>query len=143
MKKLNISDSKNLLDVNKIYLFLTNESTWAKGIDFKTVEVSIDNSICIGAYNNSEQVGYCRIITDHATFGNLVDVIVWPEFRGLGISKLLMDAAVKHPSVKNIRRFTLATSNAHGLYEKFGFSRLSKPETFMERYDPDIYLKSL
>ena len=143
MKKLNISDSKNLLDVNKIYLFLTNESTWAKGIDFKTVEVSIDNSICIGAYNNSEQVGYCRIITDHATFGNLVDVIVWPEFRGLGISKLLMDAAVKHPSVKNIRRFTLATSNAHGLYEKFGFSRLSKPETFMERYNPDIYLKSL
>ncbi|WP_340677404.1 GNAT family N-acetyltransferase [Paraglaciecola sp.] len=143
MNKINISDDKALLDIHKIYQFLTNESTWAKGIDFQTVKISIDNSICIGAYNDHMQVGYCRIITDHATFGNLVDVIVWPEYRGLGISKLLMDAVLNHPSVKNIRRFTLATSNAHGLYAKFGFSQLSKPETFMERYDPNIYLKTL
>jgi N-acetylglutamate synthase-like GNAT family acetyltransferase len=143
MNKINISDDKALLEIHKIHQFLTTESTWAKGIDFQTVKVSIDNSICIGAYNDHMQVGYCRIITDHATFANLVDVIVWPEYRGLGISKLLMDAVLNHPSVKNIRRFTLATSNAHGLYAKFGFSQLSKPDTFMERYDPNIYLKTL
>ena len=142
MNKFNISDDKALLDIDKIYQFLTNESTWAKGIDFQTVKLSIENSICIAAYNDLTQVGYCRIITDQATFGNLVDVIVWPEFRGLGISKLLMEAVLNHPSVKNIRRFTLATSNAHGLYAKFGFTQLNRPETFMERYDPNVYLKN-
>ena len=67
MNKINISDSKELLDINKIHQFLTDESAWAKGIDFQTVKVSIDNSIYIGAYNSSRQVGYCKIITDKAT----------------------------------------------------------------------------
>jgi N-acetylglutamate synthase-like GNAT family acetyltransferase len=138
-----LSDNKNHLDVDKIYQFLTEKSTWAQGIDLQTVKTSIEHSICIGAYKNNEQVGYCRIITDHATFGNLVDVIVWPGYRGLGISKLLMDAVVNHASIKNIRRFTLATSDAHGLYAQFGFTSLSKPDTFMERYNPHIYTKTL
>jgi N-acetylglutamate synthase-like GNAT family acetyltransferase len=137
-----LSDNKDHLDVDKIYQFLTEKSTWAKGIDLQTVKTSIEHSICIGAYKNNEQVGYCRIITDYATFGNLVDVIVWPDYRGLGISKLLMDAVVNHVSVKNIRRFTLATSDAHGLYAQFGFTSLNKPDTFMERYNPHIYTKT-
>ena len=143
MNEFILSDNKDLLDVDKVYNFLTTESTWAKGIDLQTVKTSIDHSICIGAYKNNEQVGYCRIITDHATFGNLVDVIVWPEYRGLGISKLLMDSVINHPSIKNIRRFTLATSDAHGVYSQFGFTPLHKPDTFMERYNPHIYTKTL
>lgn len=141
INKIIISENKELLDLHKTFEFLAKESTWAKGIDFQQVKTSIENSICIGAYKEHMQVGYCRIITDSATFGNLVDVIVWPEFRGLGIANLLIDAAVNHPAVKNIRRFTLATSNAHGLYAKFGFSPLSNPETFMERYVPNIYVQ--
>ncbi len=141
MEVIEISDSKSRLDVIKIHKYLTSESTWAKGISFNIVSQSIEHSVCIGAYKNCEQVGFSRIITDHATFANLVDVIVWPKFRGQGISKLLMEAVLKHNSVKSVRRFTLATSNAHGLYEKFGFSELNKPNTFMEIYRPDIYDK--
>ena len=141
MNSIEISDNKSRLDVEKIHNFLTLESTWAKGIGFNVVSQSIEHSVCIGAYNNNEQAGFSRIITDHTTFANLVDVIVWPEFRGQGISKLLMEAVLNHNSVKNIRRFTLATSNAHDLYKKFGFSALSNPNTFMEIYKPDVYDK--
>ena len=143
MQKVDISDDKSKLDVKKIHAFLTSESKWAKGISIDTVHQSIENSICIGAYVEGVQVGFSRIITDQATFANLVDVIVWPEFRGKGISKQLMDAVLSHGSVRNVRRFTLATSDAHGLYKKFGFTSLNKPNTFMEIYKPDIYKAAL
>lgn len=139
MNEITISDDKILLNIERIHYFLTESSTWAQGISYETVLNSIEHSVCIGAYLNNVQVGFCRVITDRATFGNLVDVIVWPEFRGNGISKLLMQAVIDLDSVKGIRRLTLATSNAHGLYQKFGFTSLSKPDTFMERYDPYVY----
>ena len=143
MSALTVSDDKSLLDIAKIHHFLTTESTWAQGINYETVARSIENSICIGAYKGKDQVGFSRIITDQATFANLVDVIVWPEYRGLGISRKLMEAVMVHSSVKGVRRFTLATSNAHGLYQKYGFTPLRKPDTFMEVYFPDIYAKAL
>ncbi|WP_273022032.1 GNAT family N-acetyltransferase [Rheinheimera sp.] len=139
MSKVVINDDKSQLDVAKIHDFLTHHSSWAKGISQATVTTSIEHSICFGAYLNAEQVGFCRVITDQATFANLVDVIVWPEHRGNGISRLLMAAVLQHPSVQHVRRFTLATSNAHGLYQKFGFTALSRPDSFMEIYKPDIY----
>lgn len=139
MSKVVINDDKSQLDVAKIHDFLTHHSSWAKGISLATVTTSIEHSICFGAYLNAEQVGFCRVITDQATFANLVDVIVWPEHRGKGISRLLMAAVLQHPSVQHVRRFTLATSNAHGLYQKFGFTALSRPDSFMEIYKPDIY----
>lgn len=143
MPALTVSDDKSLLDIAKIHHFLTTESTWAKGINYETVSRGIENSICIGAYIGKEQVGFSRIITDQATFANLVDVIVWPEYRSQGIAAKLMEAVVQHPGVKGVRRFTLATSNAHGLYQKYGFTALNKPDTFMERYVPDIYARVL
>lgn len=125
MNNIIISDDKTQLNIEKIHQFLTTESTWAIGISMDTVIQSIEHSICIGAYLNGEQVGFSRIITDQSTFANLVDVIVWPEYRGKGISKLLLNAAISHSTVEGVRRFTLATSNAHGLYRKLGFTQLS------------------
>lgn len=139
MDTLVVSDDKSKLDIVRIHHFLTTQSTWAKGIPLATVERSIDHSVCIGAYLDELQVGFCRIITDQATFANLVDVVVWPEFRGQGISRRLMEAVSAHPSTQGVRRFTLATFDAHGLYQKYGFTSLNKPQTFMEIYRPDIY----
>ncbi|RYV01221.1 GNAT family N-acetyltransferase [Shewanella sp. OPT22] len=143
MNSIIINDNKSELDIKKIHDFLSTESTWAKSISFDIVAKSIENSICIGAYLNNIQVGFSRVITDHATFANLVDVIVWPEYRGQGISKLLLNAVLSHESVKSVRRFTLATSNAHTLYSQFGFTELNKPDTFMEIYKPNIYETAL
>ena len=139
MQQITVSDDKSRLNIGKIHHFLTTESSWAKGIPLDTVRRSIAHSVCLAAYIDNQQVGFCRIITDQATFANLVDVIVWPEYRGHGIAAKLMEAVLQHPSVSTVRRFTLATSNAHGLYAKYGFTALSKPETFMEIYRSDVY----
>ena len=135
-----ISTDRRRLDVAMIYRFLSEQSTWAVGISRDIVERSIDNSLCFGGYVDGRQVAFGRVITDYATFGNMVDVFVLPEYRGCGYSKRLVQAIVDHPSLQGLRRFMLATSNAHGLYERFGFTPLNKPETIMERYFPNIYL---
>ena len=137
------SIDKELLDISLIHEFLSTQSTWAKGISYSTVEKSIANSLCFGVYIENEQVAFARVITDYATFANLVDVIVFPEFRGRGISKQLMRYILEYRNLSKIRRFTLATSDAHGLYEKFGFSSLNTPQSFMERYYPNVYRKDL
>lgn len=135
-----ISTDRRRLDIAMIYRFLSEQSTWAVGISRDIVERSIDNSLCFGGFVDGRQVAFARVVTDYATFANMVDVFVLPEYRGCGYSKRLVQAIVDHPSLQGLRRFTLATTDAHGLYQRFGFTQLSKPETIMERYCPNIYL---
>jgi len=134
-----ISSKKSDLDFNVIYSFIAN-TYWAKGIPAETLKRAIDNSICFGVFTEqNEQVGFARIVTDTATFAYLADVFILDAHRGKGLSKWLMQEIVAHPDLQNLRRFTLATRDAHGLYEQFGFSALSHPDTFMEKWVPDIY----
>lgn len=135
-----ISTDRSRLDVAMIYRFLSEQSTWAIGISRDVVERSIENSLCFGGFVDGRQVAFARVITDYATFANLVDVFVLPDYRGRGYSKWLVQAIIDHPSLQRLRRFTLATSDAHGLYTRFGFTSPAKPETLMERYFPNIYL---
>jgi GNAT superfamily N-acetyltransferase len=138
--RLQISTDLARLDIPMIYRYLSEESSWAVGIGRDVVERSIDNSLCFGAYLDATQVGFARVITDYATFANLVDVFVLPDYRRLGYSKQLIQAVVEHPSLQRLRRFTLATADAHGLYRRFGFSAPSRPELLMEKYFPNLYL---
>ncbi len=137
-----VSDDKTLINHSLVYEFLTNHSTWAKGISQQLVDKSIENSLCFGAYINKQQVGFCRVISDYTTFANLVDMFVLPEFRQKGISKQLMKAVIAHPDLQGLRRFTLATSDAHGVYEQFDFKPLKNPGSFMEIYRQNIYSNS-
>ncbi|MES2323035.1 MAG: GNAT family N-acetyltransferase [Pseudomonadota bacterium] len=137
---LQISTDRSELNLPLIYRFLSEQSTWAVGISRALVERAIDNSLCFGGYVDGRQVAFARVITDYATFGNLVDLFVIPEYRGRGHSKEIMKAIMAHPSLKGLRRFTLATGDAHGLYEQFGFTAPQRPETLMERYFPNIYV---
>jgi N-acetylglutamate synthase-like GNAT family acetyltransferase len=135
-----ISTDRRRLDVGMIYRFLSEQSTWAVGISRDIVERSIDNSLCFGGFVDGRQIAFARVITDYATFGNMVDVFVLPEYRGRGYSKRLVQSIVDHPSLQGLRRFMLATSNAHELYSRFGFAAPANPDTLMERYFPNIYL---
>jgi GNAT superfamily N-acetyltransferase len=135
-----ISTDRTRLDVPMIYRYLSEQSTWAVGISREIVERSIDNSLCFGGYVDGRQVAFARVVTDFATYANMVDVFVLPEYRGRGYAKRLVQAIIDHPSLQGLRRFTLATSDAHDLYARFGFAPLAKPETLMERYCPNIYL---
>ncbi len=135
-----VSTDQSRLDIPMIYRFLSEQSSWAVGIARPVVERAIENSLCFGAYLDGRQVGFARVITDFATYAHLVDVFVVPEYRGHGDGKQLVAAVLRHPSLQRLRRFTLATTDAHSLYERFGFTTPRQPESLMERYFPNIYL---
>lgn len=114
-------------------------SYWASGIPPATVAKSLENSLSFGVFDGARQVGFARVISDRATIAYLGDVFILPEYRGLGLSKWLMECIVSHPDLQGLRRWILATRDAHGLYGKFGFTPLKSPEIFMERHDPGVY----
>ena len=130
------------LDLDLIHGYLVR-SYWAEGIPREIVERSIANSLCFGLYDAESQVGFARVITDYATFAYLADVFVVESHRGLALSKFLMDCIIKHPQLQRLRRWTLATRDAHGLYEQFGFKPLSKPDRFMEIHNPEVYKRQV
>jgi GNAT superfamily N-acetyltransferase len=139
-ENLRINTNKEELNIPFIHRFLSEQSNWAKNISLAIVQKAIEHSLCFGGYVGDTQIAFARVITDYATFANLVDVFVIPEHRGKGYSKAIMQAVLSHPELQNLRRFTLATSDAHGLYSQYGFTALQKPQTYMERYNPNIYV---
>jgi GNAT superfamily N-acetyltransferase len=138
---MKISTDIDSFDLPLIHRFLSQESTWAIGIPFATVERSLQHSLCFGGFKDAQQIAFARVVTDRATFAYLVDVFVVPEQRGKGYSKALMQAVLDHPELQGLRRFMLASSNARGLYQGFGFAAPAKPEILMEINNPDIYQK--
>ncbi|GGH04789.1 MULTISPECIES: GNAT family N-acetyltransferase [Pedobacter] len=137
------SDKKELLDIGAIHHYLSTASYWAKNIPFDTVKRSIEHSLCFGIYKGHEQVGFARWVTDKATFAWLCDVYIEESYRGLGLSKKLMSFMIFHPDLQGLRRYQLATLDAHGLYEQFGFSVIENPERQMGIVIPDIYSRSI
>jgi len=133
-----ISTDPSRIDIPLVHRFLT-ASYWAKGIPEETVRRSIERSLCFGVYCGSRQVGFARVITDYATFAYLADVFVLEEFRGRGLAVWLMQCIMEHPQLQDLRRWSLVTRDAHGLYRKFGFRELSAPERWMELHKPEIY----
>jgi GNAT superfamily N-acetyltransferase len=136
-----ISSETDDMNISVIHGFIS-KSYWAKNIPLSTMETAINNSLCFGVFtDDGEQVAFARMITDSATFAYLADVFVLEEHRGKGISKWLMKNIMAHPKLQGIRRMTLATSDAHGLYKEFGFKALHSPGSFMELHQPDVYKK--
>ena len=136
-----ISTDRGKLDRTVIHRFLEG-SYWAKGIPREIVERGIENSLCFGLYDGERQIGFARIISDLSTFAYLADVFVLESERGRGLGVWLIETIKDHPQLQGLRRWMLATADAHGLYRKFGFTALSRPERIMEITDPDIYTRS-
>lgn len=139
MAAFEVSSDPARLDVDLVHRYLAEESSWARGIPRALLERALANSLCFGGYLDGNQVAFARVVTDRATFANMVDVFVLPGQRGRGYSKLLVESVLAHPDLQGLRRFTLATADAHGLYARFGFTPPSRPATLMERYYPDVY----
>lgn len=116
-----ISTDPTKLDLNVIHHYLSDESYWAKGISYPDVVKSLANSLSFGLYWKDEQVGFARVVTDYATFAWIADVFILPAHRGLGLSKWLVRCIVEHPELEHMRRWMLATRDAHGLYARYGF----------------------
>lgn len=134
-----ITTDKLKMDVVAIHDFLSKYSGWSDNIPFDKVKTSIANSLNFGLFHNDKQIGLARIISDFSTIAYLSDIYVLDNYRGQGLSKKLMDVVISHPNLQGLRRWILLTSTADWLYEKYGFTKLPKPELYMELFDPNIY----
>jgi GNAT superfamily N-acetyltransferase len=137
---LRIDTDRRRMDVDLIHRFLTG-SYWARGISRERVEQSMAHSLCFAGFIDGQQVAFARVVSDQATFAYLADVFVLEAHRGRGHARTLIAAVMAHPELQRLRRWMLATRDAHGLYADFGFQPLAAPERFMERHRPDIYLQ--
>ena len=134
-----ITTDRASLDVDAIHAFLSG-TYWAAGIPKATLSRALDGSLCFGLFDAAgAQVGFARVVTDRATFAYLADVYVLDGHRGHGLARWLMEVIVGHPELQGLRRWVLATRDAHGLYRKFGFKPLAAPDRFMELHFPDVY----
>jgi len=125
-------------DVDAIHAFLTR-AYWCEGIPREVVARAVHHSLCFGLFDGVTQIGLARVVTDYATFAYLCDVYVLESHRGRGLGQWLIECVLAHPELQGLRRFNLATRDAHDLYARFGFQPLARPESFMERHKPDIY----
>ncbi|HEY0332996.1 MAG TPA: GNAT family N-acetyltransferase [Stenotrophomonas sp.] len=140
MDELRISCERKDMDLETIHGFLSTQAYWSRGIPRDTVARALDGSLCFGAFLPAHgQVGFARVVTDRATFAYLADVFVLPTHRGRGHAKALVAAVMAHPQLQGLRRFMLATSDAHALYAPFGFAPPASPQTLMEISRPNSY----
>ena len=142
MSALRVVHTLRAEDLTVVHGYLSGHAYWSRGIPLETLRSAIANSLCFVGLQGDALVAFARVISDYATFANLVDVFVLPEYRGQGLAHQLLEAVLAHPQLQGLRRFTLATADAHGLYSKFGFTPLARPERFMERYAADIYART-
>ncbi len=131
-----LSDHKARLDVARIHDWLAN-SYWSPGVARSLVEKAIAGSHCIGAYDGAVQIGFARMITDHATFAWLADVFVDESARGRGVGRAMVNWFLERPDYAAMRRIGLVTADAHGVYEALGFHAVLRPDRFMERLSPE------
>jgi GNAT superfamily N-acetyltransferase len=133
-----VTTDRARLDLAVIHGFLT-ASYWARGIPRETVARSMEHSLCFGAFDGDRQVGFARVISDRATYAYVCDVFALESDRKRGIGKSLMAAIMAHPELQGLRRWTLATRDAHGLYRQFGFGAPAYPDRQMEILDRTPY----
>ena len=133
-----VTTDRSRLDLDVIHGFLTT-SYWARGVPREVVARSMEHSLCFGAFDEDRQVGFARVISDRATFAYICDVFTLESHRGHGVGKSLMAAIMSHPDLQGLRRRTLFTRDAHGLYRQFGFGPAGHPERLMEVVDSDPY----
>lgn len=134
-----ITTDKDKMDSIAIHDFLSNHSTWSQNISLDKVEKAINNSLNFGVFYQNTQIGFARVISDFATIAYLGDIYILENHRGKGLSKKLMEVIMNHQSLQDLRRWILLTSTAEWLYQKYGFTKLPKPEIYMELFNSNVY----
>jgi GNAT superfamily N-acetyltransferase len=134
-----VSDDRARLDLAVVHRFLAGDSYWAAGIPVAIMSRAVAHSLCFGLYRAGHQVGFARVVTDHATFGYLCDVFVESAHRGAGLGKWLVECVLAHPELQGLRRLALMTRDAHDLYTPFGFKPLADATRYLEIHKPNVY----
>lgn len=130
-----ISTDPKRLDIDAICDFFTR-AYWTKGRPRERTERALANSLVFGLYDGQKQIGLARVVSDYAIFAYLCDVFIHEEYRAHGLGKWLIETVMNHPDLQGLRRWTLATRDAHGLYRQFGWDALQAPANWMEILRP-------
>ena len=138
MSDYRLSDDPAEIDLDVVHGFLA-ASYWSPNIPRETVERAIAGSHVVGAYSAAGQIGFARVVTDHATFAYLADVFVLPEQRGKGVARAMVRYLQDHPRLQGLRRWLLITRDARPVYAGLGWTPITGAERFMERHDPEVY----
>jgi len=133
MKELRISTDIREMDITLVHNYLSKQSYWAKGRKKEEVIISMENAICFAVFDGKRQIAFARLVTDYVVFAWLMDVFVIDEYRSKGVGSFLMDYIMNLPSIQEVNRIGLRTNDAHGFYRKYGFRKISEPETWMQK----------
>jgi GNAT superfamily N-acetyltransferase len=133
-----ISTEKATIQFEVVYNFLST-SYWSLNIPRVTVQKAIENSVCFSVFYKEEQIGFARVITDKASFGYIADVFILQAHRGKGLSKWLMQTILDYEELQGFRSWMLATKDAHGLYEQFGFKLTNDTTRIMRKQGIEGY----
>jgi GNAT superfamily N-acetyltransferase len=133
-----ISTDKGRLNIAVIHDFLANRSYWSPGIPLPVVQRGIENSLCFGLYEQDKQIGFARVVTDYSMLAYLLDVFILEPYRGQGLGKWLIECIINHPELHKVRRWMLATRDAHGFYARYGFQPLNQPDVYMAATNPGV-----
>lgn len=136
-ERYTLTTDRSRFDVDAIHAFLSEEAYWCLGRPRPVLEKAMDNSLCFGLLEGHMQIGFMRAVTDRATFAWLCDVYILPAWRGRGLARWMLNAALEHEDLRGLRRIVLATRDAHALYAEVGFVPLLQPERWMSRARPD------
>jgi N-acetylglutamate synthase-like GNAT family acetyltransferase len=128
-----ISTDPNRLDIDAICDFLSR-AYWANTRPRERTERALKNSLVFGVYEGDKQIGMARVVSDYSIFAYLCDVFIDEDYRGHGLGKWLIQTIMEHPDLKEMRRWVLVTSDAHGLYKQYGFTTIEDPEHWMQLF---------
>ena len=135
-----VSTARERLDLDLVHRVLSQEMYWAIGMPRAMFERALAYALPFGLYGpDGAQRGFARVTTDRATYAHLQDVFILAGERGRGLGQILLDALFAHPDLQGLRRWTLVTRDAHGLYARYGFVPLDDSKSWMHRHDPDAY----
>ena len=134
--ELVISTDPGKLDLDMVHGYLAGESYWARGVPRDRLERAMRHSLCFGLYDGDRQIGFARIVTDRATFAYLCDVFLLASYRGRGLGTWMMEAISAHPDLTGLRRWLLATRDAHPFYQQLGWRAPENPDAYLEIVTP-------
>jgi GNAT superfamily N-acetyltransferase len=124
-----ISDAPGDLDRDVIHAWLSR-TYWTHDLPRDVLDRAIEGSLCFGILDPAgRQAGFCRVVSDMATFAWVCDVFVAEEQRGHGLATWMMEVVAAHPRLQGLRRWLLATRDAHELYRKTGYAPLTAEQS--------------
>ncbi len=135
-----ITTDPETFDLDVIHSYLTR-SYWMPGVPKELVSQSIKYSFCFGLFDQAQQIGFTRVITDFTHFAYLCDVFILESYQGQGLGKWLIECILACPKLQGLRNILLATSDAHELYRKFGFTELARPEKYMQKSFEQVWFQ--